>query len=98
MLISSFYSVSLSIGRRKSLILRFMCKLIYLSFLQFSVAFLFCKTDGSSLCLQCDAIVHVGGKQTHERYVLLKQRVEVSCPDTSLNGVGGKMPLSKISI
>eukprot|EP00268_Persea_americana_P057558 TRINITY_DN6901_c1_g1_i9.p1 TRINITY_DN6901_c1_g1~~TRINITY_DN6901_c1_g1_i9.p1 ORF type:complete len:200 (-),score=22.24 TRINITY_DN6901_c1_g1_i9:262-861(-) len=42
-----------------------------------SPAFLFCKTDGSSLCLQCDAIVHVGGsKQTHERYVLLKQRVE----------------------
>ncbi|KAL6545982.1 hypothetical protein OROGR_009856 [Orobanche gracilis] len=32
--------------------------------------------DGSSLCLQCDMIVHVGGKRTHGRYLLLRQRVE----------------------
>ncbi|KAF3792095.1 B-box zinc finger protein 19 [Nymphaea thermarum] len=32
--------------------------------------------DGSSLCLQCDMIVHVGGKRTHKRYLVLRQRVE----------------------
>ncbi|XP_015889652.1 B-box zinc finger protein 18 isoform X2 [Ziziphus jujuba] len=32
--------------------------------------------DGSSLCLQCDMIVHVGGKRTHGRYLVLRQRVE----------------------
>ncbi|KAF8012589.1 hypothetical protein BT93_I0683 [Corymbia citriodora subsp. variegata] len=32
--------------------------------------------DGTSLCLQCDMIVHVGGKRTHGRYLLLRQRVE----------------------
>lgn len=41
------------------------------------VAFFYCEIDGSSLCLQCDMIVHVGGKRTHERYLLLRQRVEV---------------------
>lgn len=41
------------------------------------VAFFYCEVDGSSLCLQCDMIVHVGGKRTHERYLLLRQRVEV---------------------
>ncbi|KAL5557592.1 hypothetical protein UlMin_039828 [Ulmus minor] len=39
-------------------------------------AFFYCEVDGSSLCLQCDMIVHVGGKRTHGRYLLLKQRVE----------------------
>ncbi|KAK7264234.1 hypothetical protein RJT34_31840 [Clitoria ternatea] len=39
-------------------------------------AFFYCEIDGSSLCLQCDMIVHVGGKRTHERYLLLRQRVE----------------------
>ncbi|KAL9327112.1 hypothetical protein ACSQ67_007757 [Phaseolus vulgaris] len=39
-------------------------------------AFFYCETDGSSLCLQCDMIVHVGGKRTHERYLLFRQRVE----------------------
>ncbi|XP_057968066.1 B-box zinc finger protein 19-like isoform X2 [Malania oleifera] len=38
--------------------------------------FLYCEVDGSSLCLQCDMAVHVGGKRTHGRYLLLKQRVE----------------------
>ncbi|CAN1256083.1 B-box zinc finger protein 19 [Linum perenne] len=33
--------------------------------------------DGTSLCLQCDMVVHVGGKRTHGRYLLLRQRVEV---------------------
>ncbi|KAI5438812.1 variant 3, B-box zinc finger protein 19 [Lathyrus oleraceus] len=40
-------------------------------------AFFYCETDGSSLCLQCDMIVHVGGKRTHGRYLLFRQRVEV---------------------
>ncbi|GLT82678.1 hypothetical protein SLE2022_010360 [Rubroshorea leprosula] len=39
-------------------------------------AFFYCDIDGSSLCLQCDMIVHVGGKRTHGRYLLLRQRVE----------------------
>ncbi|KAJ8767160.1 hypothetical protein K2173_013557 [Erythroxylum novogranatense] len=39
-------------------------------------AFFYCGIDGSSLCLQCDMIVHVGGKRTHVRYLLFKQRVE----------------------
>ncbi|KAL2460077.1 B-box zinc finger protein 18 [Abeliophyllum distichum] len=39
-------------------------------------AFFYCEIDGSSLCLQCDMSVHVGGKMTHERYLQLKQRVE----------------------
>ncbi|KAL0356653.1 UNVERIFIED_CONTAM: B-box zinc finger protein 18 [Sesamum calycinum] len=42
----------------------------------FCVAFFYCEIDGSSLCLQCDMIVHVGGKRTHGRYLLLRQRVE----------------------
>lgn len=41
-----------------------------------SPAFFYCEVDGSSLCLQCDMIVHVGGKRTHARYLLLRQRVE----------------------
>lgn len=39
-------------------------------------AFFYCGIDGSSLCLQCDMNVHVGGKRTHGRYLLLRQRVE----------------------
>ncbi|CAN6482538.1 unnamed protein product [Victoria cruziana] len=39
-------------------------------------AFFYCEIDGSSLCLACDMIVHVGGKRTHERYLVLRQRVE----------------------
>ncbi|XVE93731.1 hypothetical protein REPUB_Repub01dG0219300 [Reevesia pubescens] len=39
-------------------------------------AFFYCEVDGSSLCLQCDMIVHVGGKRTHGRYLLFRQRVE----------------------
>ncbi|KAL6963777.1 B-box zinc finger protein 19 [Sarracenia purpurea var. burkii] len=39
-------------------------------------AFFYCEIDGSSLCLQCDMIVHVGGKRTHGRYLLMRQRVE----------------------
>lgn len=41
-----------------------------------SPAFFYCEIDGSSLCLQCDTIVHVGGKRAHSRYLLLRQRVE----------------------
>lgn len=43
---------------------------------EISPAFFYCEIDGSSLCLQCDTIVHVGGKRTHARYLLLRQRVE----------------------
>ncbi|XP_065864630.1 B-box zinc finger protein 18-like [Euphorbia lathyris] len=39
-------------------------------------AFFYCGVDGSSLCLQCDVSVHVGGKRTHGRYLLFRQRVE----------------------
>ncbi|KAF6160553.1 hypothetical protein GIB67_019493 [Kingdonia uniflora] len=39
-------------------------------------AFFYCEIDGSSLCLQCDMLVHVGGKRTHERYLIFRQRVE----------------------
>ncbi|KAJ8763338.1 hypothetical protein K2173_002221 [Erythroxylum novogranatense] len=39
-------------------------------------AFFYCEVDGSSLCLQCDMIVHVGGKRTHGRYLLLRQKAE----------------------
>ncbi|PHT93528.1 B-box zinc finger protein 19 [Capsicum annuum] len=39
-------------------------------------AFFYCEIDGSSLCLQCDMIVHVGGKRTHGRYLLIRQRIE----------------------
>ncbi|XVE48962.1 hypothetical protein DITRI_Ditri01bG0043900 [Diplodiscus trichospermus] len=57
-------------------------KTIFFSFWNFVhllilyVAFFYCEVDGSSLCLQCDMIVHVGGKRTHGRYLLLRQRVE----------------------
>lgn len=39
-------------------------------------AFFYCQVDGSSLCLQCDTAVHVGGKRTHRRYLVLRQRIE----------------------
>ncbi|KAK8685725.1 hypothetical protein V6N13_124762 [Hibiscus sabdariffa] len=39
-------------------------------------AFFYCEIDGTSLCLQCDMIVHVGGKRSHARYLLVRQRVE----------------------
>ncbi|KAF5176369.1 Zinc finger, B-box [Thalictrum thalictroides] len=38
--------------------------------------FFYCEVDGSSLCLQCDMIVHIGGKRTHGRYLLFRQRIE----------------------
>eukprot|EP00249_Psilotum_nudum_P013763 c24496_g1_i2 orf=294-962(-) len=40
-------------------------------------AFFLCEIDGTSLCLQCDMNVHVGGKKTHQRYLLMRQRVEI---------------------
>ncbi|KAF8118365.1 hypothetical protein N665_0005s0131 [Sinapis alba] len=39
-------------------------------------AFFYCEIDGTSLCLQCDMVVHVGGKRTHRRFLLLRQRIE----------------------
>lgn len=62
------------------------------------VAFFYCEIDGSSLCLQCDMTVHVGGKRTHGRYLLLRQRVEVCvsllerfCVLLSVNGLLNKL-------
>ncbi|KAL6224519.1 hypothetical protein ACLB2K_003374 [Fragaria x ananassa] len=49
-------------------------------------AFFYCEIDGSSLCLQCDMIVHVGGKRTHGRYLVLRQRVEFPGDKPSSNG------------
>ncbi|CAI6011393.1 unnamed protein product [Closterium sp. NIES-65] len=40
-------------------------------------AFFYCAVDGTSLCLQCDLDVHIGGKKAHERYLLMGQRVEL---------------------
>jgi hypothetical protein len=40
-------------------------------------AFFYCAVDGTSLCLQCDLEVHIGGKKAHERFLLMAQRVEV---------------------
>ncbi|PSS26018.1 B-box zinc finger protein [Actinidia chinensis var. chinensis] len=50
-------------------------------------AFFYCEIDGSSLCLQCDMIAHVGGKRTHGRYLVLRQRVEF--PGDKPGHVGG---------
>ncbi|XP_022978974.1 B-box zinc finger protein 18-like isoform X1 [Cucurbita maxima] len=50
-------------------------------------AFFWCEIDGSSLCLQCDVIVHVGGKRMHKRYLRLRQRVEF--PGDTQNDVKG---------
>ncbi|XP_038997795.1 B-box zinc finger protein 19-like [Hibiscus syriacus] len=58
-------------------------------------AFFYCEIDGSSLCLQSDMIVHVGGKKTHGRNLLLRQRVEFpgdSAVDRSENGIGQNQP------
>nr|GMC95552.1 B-box zinc finger protein 19-like isoform X1 [Ipomoea batatas] len=50
---------------------------IYVSLLDLlCVAFFYCEIDGSSLCLQCGMMVHVGGKRTHGRYLLIRQRIE----------------------
>ncbi|GAB2219857.1 hypothetical protein Droror1_Dr00007494 [Drosera rotundifolia] len=49
-------------------------------------AFFYCEIDGSSLCLQCDMAVHVGGKKTHRRYLLLRQRVEFPGDKPARNG------------
>nr|XP_018683874.1 PREDICTED: B-box zinc finger protein 19-like isoform X4 [Musa acuminata subsp. malaccensis] len=35
-----------------------------------------CDIYGSSLCMECDVIVHVGGKRSNERYLLLRQKIE----------------------
>ncbi|KAL7156549.1 hypothetical protein ABFS83_02G017300 [Erythranthe nasuta] len=69
-------------------------------------AFFYCEIDGSSLCLQCDMIVHVGGKRTHGRYLMLRQRVEfpgdkpgnVDEPGSQRNNIGeAKMETSHMS-
>lgn len=49
-------------------------------------AFFYCGIDGSSLCLQCDMVVHVGGKKTHRRYLLARQRVEFPGDKPDCNG------------
>ncbi|GAB4853834.1 hypothetical protein Ancab_018029 [Ancistrocladus abbreviatus] len=52
-------------------------------------AFFYCEIDGSSLCLQCDMVVHVGGKKTHRRYLLLRERVEFPGDKSGRNGEMG---------
>ncbi|KAL9391389.1 hypothetical protein Peur_015309 [Populus x canadensis] len=56
-------------------------------------AFFYCEIDGSSLCLQCDMIVHVGGKRTHGRYLLLRQRVEFPGDKPGCTEEQGQQPL-----
>ncbi|KAK7257990.1 hypothetical protein RIF29_32358 [Crotalaria pallida] len=58
-------------------------------------AFFYCQIDGSSLCLQCDMVVHVGGKRTHERYLLLRQRVEFPGDKPGQLGELGSQPLDQ---
>ncbi|XP_028780661.1 B-box zinc finger protein 18 isoform X1 [Neltuma alba] len=56
-------------------------------------AFFYCETDGSSLCLQCDMMVHVGGKRKHGRYLLFRQRVEFPGDKTGLPENSASLPL-----
>ncbi|XP_059647603.1 B-box zinc finger protein 19 isoform X2 [Cornus florida] len=56
-------------------------------------AFFYCEIDGSSLCLQCDMIVHVGGKRTHGRYLLLRQRIEFPGDKIGLFDEVGSQPV-----
>lgn len=58
-----------------------------------SPAFFYCEVDGTSLCLQCDTIVHVGGKRTHRRFLLLRQRVEFPGDKPSSKGESASQPL-----
>ncbi|KDP24876.1 hypothetical protein JCGZ_25160 [Jatropha curcas] len=63
-------------------------------------AFFYCEVDGSSLCLQCDVSVHVGGKRTHRRFLLLRQRVEFPgdstvAVDPNLQAVDGSDEIKK---
>ncbi|KAL0432069.1 UNVERIFIED_CONTAM: B-box zinc finger protein 19 [Sesamum radiatum] len=58
-----------------------------------SPAFFYCEVDGSSLCLQCDMMVHVGGKRTHRRYLLLRQRVMFPGDKPGLTGDPAMQPL-----
>ncbi|XP_010531479.1 PREDICTED: B-box zinc finger protein 19-like [Tarenaya hassleriana] len=53
-------------------------------------AFFYCEIDGSSLCLQCDMVVHVGGKRTHGRFLLLRQRIEFPGDKCGSVGLQGK--------
>ncbi|MCO5601698.1 hypothetical protein L7F22_055821 [Adiantum nelumboides] len=59
-------------------------------------AFFFCGIDGTSLCLQCDMDVHVGGKRTHERYLLMGQRVEL--PVMQAEGGLVKLPMADVKV
>ncbi|XP_071700899.1 B-box zinc finger protein 19-like [Rutidosis leptorrhynchoides] len=58
-------------------------------------AFFYCGIDGTSLCLQCDMIVHVGGKRTHERFLLLRQRVEFPGDRNGHEEVLGSQPVDQ---
>lgn len=56
-------------------------------------AFFYCEVDGSSLCLQCDMLVHVGGKRTHGRYLVLRQRAEFPGDKTGRSDELGLQPV-----
>ncbi|KDP39184.1 hypothetical protein JCGZ_00941 [Jatropha curcas] len=63
-------------------------------------AFFYCEVDGGRLCLQWDASVHVGGKRTHRRFLLLRQRVEFPgdstvAVDPNLQAVDGSDEIKK---
>ncbi|EOA17498.1 hypothetical protein CARUB_v10005832mg [Capsella rubella] len=60
-------------------------------------AFFYCEIDGSSLCLQCDMVVHVGGKRTHGRFLLLRQRIEFPGDKPKPNNTRDNMQNQRVS-
>ncbi|KAF3508105.1 hypothetical protein F2Q69_00008540 [Brassica cretica] len=60
-------------------------------------AFFYCEIDGSSLCLQCDMVVHVGGKRTHGRFLLLRQRIEFPGDRPKQNNARDNMQNQRVS-
>ncbi|XP_009109512.1 B-box zinc finger protein 19 isoform X1 [Brassica rapa] len=60
-------------------------------------AFFYCEIDGSSLCLQCDMVVHVGGKRTHGRFLLLRQRIEFPGDKPKQNNTRDNMQNQRVS-
>ncbi|XP_074313278.1 B-box zinc finger protein 19-like [Silene latifolia] len=61
-------------------------------------AFFYCEIDGSSLCLQCDMAVHVGGKRTHKRYLLLRQRAEFPADISGQIGDGSSQQADRTEV
>lgn len=73
-----YYCPPISIPYENRLVFeRMMLQKVYFTIQNSFAAFFYCEIDGSSLCLECDMIVHVGGKRKHGRYLMLRQRIEV---------------------